>query len=56
LLRRPVRNRSGLYIEKPVELSNRGGIITLLDPRGMKVHGVAYTREQADRDGWTVVF
>ena len=28
-------------------LSNKGGIISLLDSRGVKVHGVSYTREQA---------
>ncbi len=39
-----------------VELGNRGGAITLLDPAGLKVHGVSYTREQAEREGWTVVF
>jgi uncharacterized protein YukJ len=39
-----------------LQLGNGGGAITLLDAGGLKVHGVAYTREQADRDGWTVVF
>jgi uncharacterized protein YukJ len=38
------------------QLSNEGGIITLLDPHGLKVHGVSYTREGASRQGWTVVF
>lgn len=40
----------------PVQLGNSGGIITLLDPRGLKVHGVAYTRRQAEREGWTIAF
>ena len=39
-----------------VPLSNKGGIITLLDARGLKVHGVSYTAEQANREGYTVVF
>ena len=39
-----------------VQLGNKGGIITLLDNRGLKVDGVAYTEEQARREGWTVVF
>jgi uncharacterized protein YukJ len=39
-----------------VQLSNEGGIITLLDERGIKVHGVSYTKEQAQKQGWTVVF
>jgi hypothetical protein len=37
------------------QLSNNGGIISLLDPAGIKWHGVSYTQEQA-RSGWTVVF
>jgi uncharacterized protein YukJ len=40
----------------PVALGNRGGLITLLDPDGLKVDGVAYTKGQADREGWTLVF
>ncbi len=37
-------------------LSNKGGILTLLNRRGGKVDGVSYTREQAMNQGWTVVF
>jgi uncharacterized protein YukJ len=39
-----------------VQLGNRGGTVTLLDPQGLKVDGVSYTAEQAGREGWTVVF
>jgi uncharacterized protein YukJ len=39
-----------------VALSNNGGQITLLDPNGLKVDGVAYTADQAHREGWTVTF
>ncbi|MDP9380801.1 MAG: DUF2278 family protein [Chloroflexota bacterium] len=39
-----------------VQLGNRGGIITLLDARGMKVDGVSYTEQQARREGWPIVF
>lgn len=39
-----------------LQLGNKGGIITLLNAEGLKVHGVAYTKEQAQREGWTVVF
>lgn len=39
-----------------VQLGNQGGIITLLDAAGLKVDGVAYTRDQARSEGWTVVF
>jgi hypothetical protein len=40
----------------PVVLSNQGGIITLLDDRGLKVDGVAYTKAQARHPGWTITF
>ncbi|TKB85528.1 MAG: DUF2278 family protein [Nitrospira sp.] len=43
-------------ISPPAALSNRGGIITLLDENGLKVDGVSYTREQAHHPGWTIVF
>ena len=40
----------------PAQLSNKGGTITLLDKDGLKVDGVAYTVEQAKREGWVIVF
>ncbi|PWB35131.1 DUF2278 domain-containing protein [Pseudomonas sp. SDI] len=43
-------------IVPPAALSNRGGVITLLEENGLKVHGVSYTREQARHPGWTIVF
>jgi uncharacterized protein YukJ len=43
-------------IQQPLALSNKGGIISLLDDRGLKVDGVSYTREQARHPGWTIVF
>ncbi len=39
-----------------VKLGNRGGQVTLLDVEGLKVHGVSYTAERAQRAGWTIVF
>lgn len=39
-----------------IQLSNEGGLITLLDARGIKLHGVAYTKAQAKKQGWTIVF
>jgi hypothetical protein len=39
-----------------VQLGNQGGVISLLNPDGLKVDGVSYTREQAQREGWTIVF
>lgn len=45
-----------IRLRPPVQLGNGGGALTLLDPQGLKVHGVAYTAAQARRRGWTVVF
>ncbi len=39
-----------------VVLSNQGGIISLLDKKGLKVDGASYTKEEASRQGWTIVF
>ena len=43
-------------IQPPVQLGNRGGIITLVDDRELKVDGVSYTEQQVQREGWTLVF
>jgi uncharacterized protein YukJ len=43
-------------IAKPMELSNKGGIITLLDAAGAMVDGVTYTKTQAAKPGWTIKF
>ena len=43
-------------VEKPVALSNKGGLITILDEAGLKVDGVSYTKAQASNPGWTIVF
>ena len=43
-------------LPESVQLSNQGGIITLLNAAGLKVHGVSYTRQQVARQGWTIVF
>ncbi|TVZ96440.1 DUF2278 family protein [Streptomyces sp. BK340] len=37
-------------------LGDQGGTITLLDPDGLKVHGVSYTAQQARREGRTITF
>ena len=39
-----------------VQLSKKGGLITLLNQEGLKVDGVSYTQQQAQREGWTIVF
>ena len=43
-------------VSQPLALSNKGGVITLVDDKGLKVHGVSYTKEQARNPGWTIVF
>lgn len=43
-------------LRTPIQLSNHGGLLTLLNPAGLKVDGIAYTAEQAQREGWTLVF
>ena len=45
-----------IRVEKPVALSNKGGIISILDETGLKVDGVSYTKAQASNPGWTIVF
>lgn len=43
-------------LPKEVQLGNKGGIITLLNKKGLKVDGVSYTAQQAQKEGWTIVF
>jgi uncharacterized protein YukJ len=43
-------------VQSPMVLGHKGGIITLLDKGGLKVHGVAYTKAQASAVGESVVF
>ena len=45
-----------MLIAKPMELSNKGGLITLLNEEGLNVDGVSYTKDQAQNPGWTIVF
>jgi hypothetical protein len=37
-------------------LSNKGGIVTLLNREGLKVHGVQYTGDEVSEQGRTIVF
>ena len=37
-------------------LSNKGGIITLVNAAGLKVHGVSYTKAQAQKEGFWLLF
>ena len=43
-------------LSRPLALSNKGGVIAVVNEQGLKVHGVAYTKEQARHPGWTLVF
>jgi uncharacterized protein YukJ len=43
-------------VAPPVALGNKGGTLTLVDQAGLKVDGVAYTKEAAAAEGWTIVF
>jgi uncharacterized protein YukJ len=43
-------------VELPMQLGNDRGLISLLNRDGLKVDGVAYTKDQASREGWTLVF
>ena len=43
-------------LSQEVQLGNKGGIITLLNNQGLKVDGVSYTAQQAQKEGWTIVF
>ena len=45
-----------LTLQPPVMLPNKGGLITVVDDRGLRVDGVAYTKAQASRQGYTVKF
>jgi uncharacterized protein YfaS (alpha-2-macroglobulin family) len=43
-------------LQSPIQLDDHGGLVTLLNPAGLEVDGIAYTTQQAQREGWTLVF
>jgi uncharacterized protein YukJ len=45
-----------VQLAAPVVLSNKGGLITLLDPAGLRVDGVSYTAAQVTLPGFTIKF
>lgn len=45
-----------LEVPSKLQLDPTGGVVTLLDARGLKVDGVSYTKEQSRGEGWTIVF
>jgi uncharacterized protein YukJ len=52
----PAGDAARVVLAPPVQLGNRGGLVTLLDPDGLKVDGIAYTKAQASTEGWSLVF
>jgi uncharacterized protein YukJ len=48
--------RTFVLTGRGAQLSNEGGTISLLDARGLKVDGVAYTKAQAKRQGTALTF
>ncbi len=49
-------NAVRITVAAPMQLSNKGGSITLFDASGKVVDGVSYSHEQASTPGWTIVF
>lgn len=45
-----------IIVTEGAELSNKGGLITLLDEKGHKVDGVRYTKDMVSNEGYWVVF
>lgn len=45
-----------IEVKAPMVLSNKGGLITLVNSDGLKVDGVSYTKQQAGNPGWTIKF
>ena len=52
----PAGDALRIRLAPPVALGNSGGLITLLNPDGLKVDGVAYTKAQAATEGRSLVF
>ena len=52
----PAGETARIVLQPPIQLGNRGGLITLLDSAGLKADGVAYTQQQASTEGRTIVF
>jgi len=43
-------------LDKKINISNKEGIITFLDNNGLKIYGVYYAKENAQKEGWTMIF
>jgi uncharacterized protein YukJ len=54
--RLPAGETTRIQVQPPVRLNGQGGLLTLLDPAGLKVDGVAYTARQSEAADRTIVF
>jgi uncharacterized protein YukJ len=54
--RLPAGEAARIPVQSPLRLDKEGGLLTLLDPAGLKVDGVAYTGRQVQQVGRTIVF
>jgi hypothetical protein len=52
----PAGDTIRIRLSPHVQLGNSGGLLTLLNARGLKVDGIAYTAEDAHSEGKTLVF
>jgi uncharacterized protein YukJ len=52
----PAGDTLRIPLRPPIQLGNQGGLLTLLNPAGLKIDGVAYTAKQAELEGWTLTF
>ena len=52
----PAGATMAMSLSNGAALGNHGGAVTVLDPQGLKVHGVSYTADQIHNGGWTIVF
>ncbi|HET9254005.1 MAG TPA: DUF2278 family protein [Pseudonocardiaceae bacterium] len=52
----PAGDTIRITLRPPIQLGNRGGLVTLLNPGGLKVDGVSYTAAQAQPGGRTLTF
>src|SRR3954470_9822263 len=52
----PAGDAARIPVRPPVRLDVEGGLLTLVDPNGLKVDGVAYTERQVGPERRTIVF
>ena len=52
----PPGDATRISLGPEVQLGNHGGTLSLLDAHGLKVDGIAYTGEQAQQEGVSIVF